>query len=148
MSVANWSKSDLLLILVTFDSTWWHVITADLPMNLQARLYLCSSCGSWVMLQIVLKRQFFIKRPLSHQLLSCFLKCTNCITLMFKTYNNNRLNHYTKRRQSIFSGWTTIGGMSYLKHKRFYHPSPVWPIIPLAVIALVTFDIGLYVVKT
>ncbi len=87
-SVANWSKSNLLLILVTFDSNWWHFITADLPMNLQARLYLCSSRSSWVMLQIVLKWKFFIKRPISHQLpLSCFLKCTHCITLMFKTYN-------------------------------------------------------------
>ncbi len=27
----------------------------------------------------------------------------------------NQLNHYTKRRKLIFSGWTTIGGMSYLK---------------------------------
>ncbi len=68
MSVANWSKTDLLLIFVPFDSTWWHFITADLPMNLQVRLYLCSSCSSWVMLQIVLKRKFFIKRLPSHQL--------------------------------------------------------------------------------
>ncbi len=55
-------------------------------MNLQVWLYLCSSCGSWVMLQIVLKRKFFIKRPLFHQL-RCFLKWTHCSTLMFKTYN-------------------------------------------------------------
>ncbi len=37
-------------------------------MNLQARLYLCSSFGFWVMLQMVLKRKFFLKRPVSHQL--------------------------------------------------------------------------------
>ncbi len=37
-------------------------------MNLQAQLYLCSYYGSWAMLQIVLKRKFLIKRPLSHQL--------------------------------------------------------------------------------
>ncbi len=117
MSVANWSKSDLLITLVTFDSTWWHFITADLPMNLQARLCLCSSCGSWVMLQIVLKRKFFIKRLPSHQL--------PYIKLLFKLHalyytdvqyiqQNNRLNHYTKRRKSIFSGWTTIGGIIHL----------------------------------
>ncbi len=87
-------------------------------MNLQARLYLCSSCGSWVMLQIVLKRKFFIKRPLPHQL--------PYIKLLFKMHAlyytdvqniqyNNRLNHYTKQRKSIFSFLTTIRGMSCLK---------------------------------
>ncbi len=57
-----------VITLVIFDSDWWHFITAHLPMNLQARLYLCSSFSFWVMLQIVLKRKFFIKGPLSHQL--------------------------------------------------------------------------------
>ena len=56
-------KKNFMLILVTFDSNWWHFIT--LPMNLHARLYFCRSRGSWVMLQIVLNRKFF-KRPLSH----------------------------------------------------------------------------------
>ncbi len=113
-------KAISLLILVTFDSNWWHFITADLPMNLQARLYLWSSCGSWVMLQIVLKWKFFIKRPLSHQL--------PYIKLLFKLHPlhytdvqniqyNNRLNYDTKHQKSIFSGWTTTGGMSNLKAK-------------------------------
>ena len=44
------ATTDFLLILVIFDSNWWHFITADLAMNLQAWLHLCSSCGSWVML--------------------------------------------------------------------------------------------------
>ncbi len=82
-------RKALLLILVTFDSTWWHFITVDLPMNLQTRLYLCNSCGSWVMLQIVLKRKFFIQRPhlINYHILSSYLNCTHCITLMFKTCN-------------------------------------------------------------
>ena len=37
-------------------------------MNPQAQLYIYSSCGSWVMLQVVMKQKFFIKQPLSQKL--------------------------------------------------------------------------------
>ena len=67
-AVASWSEHNFPSILVTFDSNWWHFITADMPMNLQAQLHLCSSCGSWVMLQIVSKWKFFLKRSLSQEL--------------------------------------------------------------------------------
>ncbi len=70
------------------------------------------------MLQIVLKRKFFIKRPLSHQLL--YIKLLFKMHALYKTdvqniQLNNRLNHYKKQRKSIFSALTTIGGMSCLK---------------------------------
>ena len=37
-------------------------------MNKQAQLYPCNFRGSWVMLQILSKRKFFIKRPLPCEL--------------------------------------------------------------------------------
>ena len=67
-AVANCSKHDFPLILITFDFNWWHLITVDMPMNPQAQLNLCSSCGSWVLLQIVFKRKFFIKRSSSQSI--------------------------------------------------------------------------------
>ncbi len=39
-----------------------------LAMNPQARLDICRSCGSWVMLQMVQRQKIFIKRPLSQEL--------------------------------------------------------------------------------
>ncbi len=85
--------------------------------------YLCSYCGTWVMLQIVLKRNIFIKRSLSHQL--PYIKLLVKLHALYYTdvqniQQNNRLNHYTKRRKSIFSGWTTIGGMFRLKTQSYW----------------------------
>ncbi len=37
VAVADCSKSDFLLKLVTFDSSLWYFITTDLPINLQVR---------------------------------------------------------------------------------------------------------------
>ena len=97
----QFSEMNFLLILTTFDSKWWYFITADLPMNLQARLCLFSSCGSWVMLQNSVEKKVLHKATHylnTYHILSCFLKCTHCITLM--------LNHYTKQQKSIFWGQT------------------------------------------
>ncbi len=63
-AVANCSKRDFSLICITFDSNWWYFITADLLMNPQAHLHLCSFCGFRVMLQIMSNRKSFIKWPL------------------------------------------------------------------------------------
>ena len=35
----------ITLILITFDSNWWYFTTADLPMNSQAQLNLCTFCS-------------------------------------------------------------------------------------------------------
>ena len=52
-------------------------------MNPQVQLYLCSACGLWVVLQIVLKQKFFIKikLPLSEELpyIKLFLRCMHGI---------------------------------------------------------------------
>ena len=79
-------------------------ITADLLMNLQARLYFCSYCGSWVMLQIVLKRKFCIKRPLSHQL--PYLKLLFKMHTLYYTDVQNTIKYsikslYKKKKKSF-----------------------------------------------
>ena len=68
-AVANRSKCNFSLKLITFDTHWWYFITR------YPQVYLCSSCGSWVMLPMVSKRKFFIKRPLSQELPYSELMC-------------------------------------------------------------------------
>ncbi len=84
-------RSDLLLKLVTFDSTWWYFITADLPMNLQARLYLCSSCVSWVML-IRMLLIMFVCDKLVH-----YLTMQNCTPKHF-LYNHIASSHNVSQK--------------------------------------------------
>ncbi len=70
----EWSWSKRNFPLIQFDNNfWWYFITPDLPLEPQAQLYLYSSCGSWVMLQIATKAFLF--------------KYMYSFTLMFKTYD-------------------------------------------------------------
>ena len=64
-AVANWSKWNFPLTLKAIDDIFYYSI--DLLMNPQAQLNLRSSCGSWVMMQIVSKSKSLIKRQISQQ---------------------------------------------------------------------------------
>ncbi len=73
-------------------------------MNPQAKLNLCSSCGSYVMLHVVPKRKFFKELPLSQEL--------SYIKMLFKMHAlhdadvhnilyNNRLKNNENRSKEL-----------------------------------------------
>ena len=70
--------------------TIFYQCSADVTLNPQAQVNLFGLVvRSWVMLQIVSNRKFFLKWPLSQEL-NCikllFKKWVHCITVMVKTY--------------------------------------------------------------
>ncbi len=85
--VCNIAVNDLFFRVEQFEE--WAISRENkmcLRLLYQTLLYICSSCGSWAMLQIVWKRKFIVQLSLSQEVPSIMLlfKLRHCIEIMLK----------------------------------------------------------------
>ncbi len=100
-AVANWSKADFPLTLLTFDRNWWYSITGD-------SVVLVASESCTIMMSEV---KFYIKRSLSQELPYIKLFFIICCTYKVYILLHWCLKHKVKKRkkkEEDLTGSTTL----------------------------------------